>query len=103
MARWQESGDTSWLTEWPAMNEWCGMLRSHVTNGRKLRRARIVSEPLSRYQQWSVLVAPPMVDAGEDIRWCPRRLVCEIGIPGNDFYLLDGRIAVFLHYEGDGS
>lgn len=32
----------------------------------------------------------------------PRPLVSEIGIPGNDYYLFDDRLAVFLHYAGSG-
>ena len=67
-----------------------------------VRRARIVSEPLSDYQRWSHSIADPMVDAGEDIRWVPRRLVSSIGIPGNDFYLFDDRLVVFLWYAGSG-
>lgn len=43
-----------------------------------------------------------MVEAGEDIRWVPRRLVSSIGLPGNDFYLFDDRLVVFLHYAGSG-
>lgn len=43
-----------------------------------------------------------MVDAGEDIRWVPRRLVSSIPMPGNDFYLFDDRLVVFLHYAGNG-
>ena len=43
--------------------------------GKSVRRARIVSEPLSDYQRWSYSIAHPMVAAGEDIRWVPRRLV----------------------------
>ncbi|WP_327110754.1 hypothetical protein OHB12_23605 [Nocardia sp. NBC_01730] len=41
-------------------------------------------------------------DAGEDIRWVPRRLMSSVAIPGNDFYLLDDRLVVFLHYAGSG-
>lgn len=44
-----------------------------------------------------------MVDAGEDIRWVPRRLVSGVAFPGNDFYLLDDDLVVFLHYAGDGT
>lgn len=43
-----------------------------------------------------------MVDAGEDIRWVPRRLVSSLGLPGNDFFMLDGRLVIFLHYTGNG-
>jgi len=98
MAKWAagEPDDLAWL------QDWCDMLRLHVTAGRSVRRARIVSEPLSDYQRWSYSIAEPMVAAGEDIRWVPRGLVSSIGIPGNDYYLLDDRLVVFLHYAGNG-
>jgi hypothetical protein len=98
MARWAagEADDLSWL------NDWCSTLRQHVAAGKIVRRARIVSEPLSDYQRWSYSIAGPMVEAGEDIRWVPRRLVSSIGIPGNDYYLFDDRLVVFLLYSGNG-
>jgi hypothetical protein len=98
MAKWAagEPDDLEWL------QGWCTELRTHVAAGRHVRRARIVSEPLNDYQRWSYSIAQPMVDAGEDIRWVPRRLVSSIPIPGNDFYLFDDRLVVFLHYAGNG-
>jgi hypothetical protein len=98
MARWAagEPDDLAWL------DDWCNTLRAHRSVGRSVRRARIVSEPLSDYQRWSYSIAYPMVAAGEDIRWVPRRFVSSIGIPGNDFYLLDDRLVVFLIYSGNG-
>lgn len=99
MAKWAagEPDDLEW------MQDWCTTLRRHREAGRTVRRARVVSEPLSDYQQWSYGVAQPMVDAGEDIRWVPRRLVSGIAFPGNDFYLFDDDLVVFLHYAGDGT
>ncbi|MFE3261956.1 DUF6879 family protein [Nocardia sp. NPDC059091] len=98
MAQWTagEPDDLEWL------QGWCSTLREHTAAGKSIRRARIVSEPLSDYQRWSYSIAWPMVDAGEDIRWTPRRLVSSIAMPGNDFYLFDDRLAVFLHYAGNG-
>jgi len=98
MAQWVagEPDDLGWL------QGWCDTLRGHRAAGRTVRRARIVSEPLSDYQRWSYSIAEPMVAAGEDIRWVPRRRVSSIGIPGNDFYLLDDRLVVFLLYAGNG-
>jgi hypothetical protein len=98
MARWAagEPDDLEWL------QGWCGTLREHVKAGRSVRRARVVSEPLSDYQRWSYSIALPMVEAGEDIRWVPRRLVSSVALPGNDFYLFDDHLAVFLLYSGKG-
>ena len=98
MAQWArgETDDLEWL------QGWCATLREHVAAGKSVRRARIVSEPLSDYQHWSYSIAYPMVEAGEDIRWVPRRLVSSVALPGNDFYLFDDRLAVFLLYAGDG-
>lgn len=92
----RDSADLDWL------EGWCGTLRGHGKAGRSVRRARIVSEPLSEYQRWSYSIAWPMVEAGEDIRWVPRRLLSPVALPGNDFYLFDNSLAVFLLYSGNG-
>jgi hypothetical protein len=98
LARWArgEHNDLEWL------RGWCATLREHVRAGKFVRRARIAPEPLSDYQRWSYSMAYPMVEAGEDIRWVPRRLVSPAALPGNDFYLLDDRLAVFLLYARNG-
>ncbi len=49
MAKWAagEPDDLEWL------QGWCTVLREAVSAGKSVRRARIVSEPLSDYQRWS--------------------------------------------------
>ena len=98
MARWVkgEPDDLVWL------QDWCDAVHEHVVAGRTVRRARVVSEPLSDYQRWSHSIAPPMIAAGEDIRWVPRRVVSSVAMPGNDFYLFDDHLVVFLLYAGNG-
>lgn len=102
MAKWAagEPDDLAWL------QDWCATLREHTAAGRSVRRARVVSEPLSDYQRWSHSIAHPMVDAGEDIRWVPRHHLTDPGhvvmLPGNDFYVFDGQLVVFLTYAGNG-
>lgn len=92
MARWiaGEPDDLTWL------EEWCTALREHAAAGKSVRRARVVSEPLSEYQRWSHSIAHPMVSAGENIRWVPRREVSSIAFPGNDFFVLDNRLIILL-------
>jgi hypothetical protein len=98
MAAWAvgEPDDLAWL------QPWCDDLRRFTAEGKSVRRARIVSEPLSDYRRWSYHNATAMVDAGEDIRWVPRRLVSSVALPGNDFFMLDRRLVIFLHYAGSG-
>lgn len=98
MATWR-AGDPDDLV-W--MADYCGTVREHVAAGRSIRRARIISEPLSEYQRWSHSIAHALVDAGEEIHWVPRRHVSSIAMPGNDYYLFDDRLVLFLHYTGEG-
>ena len=77
-------------------------VRANVAAGKSYRRVHVVSEPLSDYQCWSHSVMQPHIDAGEDVRWMPRRLVSSIAFPGNDFWMLDNRLVIFLHYAGNG-
>jgi hypothetical protein len=90
------AADLDWL------RSWCDTVHTAVQAGKSIRRARVVSEPLSDYQRMSFTLARPMITAGEEIRWAPRRLVSSIAFPGNDFYLFDDRLTVFLIYAGNG-
>lgn len=47
-------------------------------------------------------VTPPFVAAGEDIRWVPRRRVSTVALPGNDFWLFDDEVVVFLIFAAGG-
>lgn len=98
MAKWLagEPDDLAWI------QDWCQVLRGHIAAGRTARRVKIVSEPLSEYQRWVYGVFTPIVEAGEDVRWLPRREVSAVAIPGNDYYVFDDERVVFLHYAGSG-
>lgn len=99
LAKWKagEPDDLEWL------QGWCDTLRRGNAAGKTFRRALVVSEPLSEYQRWAYATTQPLVDAGEDIRWVPRRLVSSIPLPGNDAYVIDGGLVVWMHYSGDGA
>jgi hypothetical protein len=100
MAKWRraEADDFAWLG-W-----WLEMLRGHRAAGRTCRRARIVSEPVSDYQRWTMSHAEVFIDADEDIRCVPRPRLATVPLPGSgDFYVFDDEIALFLHYAGNGT
>jgi hypothetical protein len=98
LAKWLkgEPDDTAWL------EGWFNTVRAGTAAGKSFRRARIVSEPVSEYQQWVLKDTHLYVEAGEDIRWVPRRLVSTIALPGNDFWLFDREYLVFLIFAGNG-
>lgn len=98
LAKWAagKHDDLGWL------RPWCTLVRDATTAGKVFRRARVVSEPLSEYQRWAHGLTAPMTEAGEDIRWLPRARVSELMFPGNDFWLFDGELLVFLVFAGNG-
>lgn len=99
MAKWRrgEPDDLAWC-EW-----YFDMLREHRAAGRMCRRARVVSEPVSEYQKWTVSHTPAFIDAGEDIRYVPRRQLTDVLLPGSgDFYVFDDKMVLYLHYGGNG-
>src|SRR5215475_11936110 len=81
-----EPDDTDWL------RPWFDTVRAATQAGKVFRRARIVSEPVTDYQRWVLQDSHLYVEAGEDIRWVPRRLVSTIALPGNDFWLFDDEL-----------
>lgn len=99
MAKWKagEPDDFVWL------QGWCDTLRRGTAAGKTFRRALVVSEPLSEYQHWAHSTTQPLVDAGEDIRWIPRRRISSIPLPGNDCYVIDGSLVVWMYYSGEGA
>lgn len=82
--------------------DWLGLIRRITDAGVRVRRARIVSEPVSDYIRFEWHGAGPAIEAGEDLRWLPRRLASGVALPGNDFWLLDERTAMFNHFSGEG-
>lgn len=81
---------------------WADSVAEMEQAGEHLRRVRVISEPLSDYQRMAVQFSGPAVDAGEDLRWLPRRLTSTLPLPGNDFFVLDSHTALFNVMDGDG-
>ncbi|GAA2801756.1 DUF6879 family protein [Kribbella solani] len=80
---------------------WRDEVAAMTSAGRTLRRLRVVSEPLSEYQQMAVRFSGAAVDAGENLRWLPRRLTSTVALPGNDCFVLDEKLAMFNVLDGD--
>jgi len=81
---------------------WLSLVEETVARGVAVRRARIVSEPVSEYIRYEHSFTFTNVAAGEQVRWLPRRQASDLALPGNDFWLLDGRLIRWNHFTGDG-
>lgn len=83
---------------------WRALVAETVARGVAVRRARVVSEPLSDYVQYEYdITKAHNAAAGEDVRWLSRRRTSELMLPGNDFWIFDGRIIQFLLFAGNGA
>ncbi|OIJ92226.1 hypothetical protein BIV25_28425 [Streptomyces sp. MUSC 14] len=81
---------------------WLDLVQEVTSQGVTVRRARIVSEPVSEYIRYEHSFTFTNVAAGEEVRWLPRRLASDLALPGNDFWLFDGRLIQFNVFDGDG-
>lgn len=85
-----------------AMAPWLAKARPVVERGVDFRRARIVSEPSSRYIRHEYEMTPFAAGAaGEQVRWLPRDQADDLRLPGNDFWIVDETL-LFSHFSGDG-
>ncbi|MFI0411847.1 DUF6879 family protein [Actinomadura sp. 3N508] len=74
-----------------------------VARGVSVRRARIVSEPITEYVSFEYDITFQNLAAGEQVRWLPRRRASHLALPGNDFWLFDDHAIRWHHFAGDGT
>ncbi|MFC8535199.1 DUF6879 family protein [Streptomyces sp. NPDC057249] len=101
-AAWQEGHrlDPDDRSSW--WRPWLDLVQEVTAKGVVIRRARIVSEPVSDYIAFEHSGTFTNVAAGEQIRWLPRRSASDLALPGNDFWLFDGRLVQFNVFDGVG-
>ncbi|WP_326846530.1 DUF6879 family protein [Streptomyces kaniharaensis] len=100
--RWQAGhrDDRSDRASW--WSPWLQLVADATARGVEVRRARVVSEPVSEYVRFEHEITFRNVASGEAVRWLPRRRTTDLPLPGNDFWLIDDRVAVIHHFSGDG-
>ncbi len=81
---------------------WSELVAQTVGRGVDVKRARIVSEPVSEYIQFEYDLTFTNLAAGERVRWLPRRQATDLMLPGNDFWLFDDRRVLVNHFTGEG-
>lgn len=82
---------------------WVDVIRRTVARGVAVRRARVVSEPVTDYIRYEHAGTVVNLHAGEQVRWLSRRQASDIALPGNDCWVFDGEIVLFNHFSGDGN
>jgi hypothetical protein len=101
-ARWLATGERDLDPASPYWGPWVDLVARAVARGVAVRRARIVSEPVTAYIRFEHAGTVVNVTAGEQVRWLPRRQASDIALPGNDFWLIDGKTIRWNHFTGDG-
>ncbi|MEE1781467.1 hypothetical protein PUR71_00700 [Streptomyces sp. SP17BM10] len=86
-----------------AESPWLALMASTTGRGVEVRRARIVSEPVSEYVRFEYDITDlHNIAVGEQVRWLPRRRTTDLALPGNDFWLFDSRTVLINHFTGQG-
>ncbi|MGI5418637.1 DUF6879 family protein [Actinomadura luteofluorescens] len=99
---WWKAWQAGRFEEYPEPPAWPALIREVTGRGVSVRRARIVSEPVSEYIRFEYATTAGIVTAGERVRWVPRRLAAGLALPGTDCWIVDGDRVLFTFYSGDG-
>lgn len=91
-----EPADDGWFMDWYEA------IQAVTADGRRMERVRVVTEPASDYTRFGIDLARRLnVPAGEDIRYLPRWRAGELGLPDEDFWLLDSSRVLTLRFDED--
>lgn len=104
--------DPDWL-DWQAgkhfnpaerWHEWHSLIKATTARGVVIRRARIVSEPVTEYVIFEYDVTEAHnIASGESVRWLGRAHASDLLVPPTDFWVIDDRAIVFNHFDGSGN
>ncbi|WP_431036077.1 DUF6879 family protein [Streptomyces sp. P6-2-1] len=81
---------------------WVELISRARARGVRVRRARVVSEPVTEYIRYEHAGTDVNLLAGEEVRWLPRPLAATLLLPGADLWVFDGRTVLFNHFTGNG-
>ncbi|QMU79694.1 hypothetical protein GXW83_32315 [Streptacidiphilus sp. PB12-B1b] len=101
-ARWRATGTRDAHLDAVARAGWVNTVRDMTARGVVVRRARIVSEPVTEYIKYEHAGTETNLSAGELVRWLPRRRAADIALPGTDLWMFDDEAVEFTFFSGDG-
>ena len=97
---WREGRRFNPADRW---HEFFNLIKETTARGVVIRRARIVSEPVTDYIRFEYdVTADHNILAGESVRWLPRRSAPHLMVPCADFWVFDQSVVVFNHFDGNG-
>ncbi|WP_031480962.1 DUF6879 family protein [Streptomyces bicolor] len=100
---WRRGERINWEDRDSWWDSYLQTIADTVDRGVVIRRARVVSEPVSEYIRWEHYVTRELIEAGEDVRWLSRRRTTDLCLPGNDFWIFENRLARVHHFDGAGA
>ncbi|WP_282795193.1 DUF6879 family protein [Streptomyces sp. CC224B] len=99
---WQEGRRVDWSDRASWWRPYHQSVADAVARGVQVRRARIISEPVSAYIRWEHYQTRANIEAGEQVRWLPRHRTWDMLLPGTDLWIFDERLMRVHHFSGDG-
>lgn len=81
---------------------WLDLIDEVTRRGVRVRRVRMVSEPVTDYIRFEHATTASNVAAGEEAGWLPRHLATGLLLPANDYWVFDNRQAQFNFFSGPG-
>jgi hypothetical protein len=88
----------------PVWQSWLDQVRVWTSppNGKAIVRVRIIDNPPTGYQRWSLWCTAWHRDAGEDIRYLARETADALGIPRGDWQMFDHKRLVLMAFTPTG-
>jgi hypothetical protein len=77
------------------------VIREITGRGVAVRRLRVVSEPVTDYIRFEHATTGSNIDAGEQVRWLPRRRTADLLLPGCDCWVFDGRRVLLSYFHSE--
>jgi len=99
---WQQGHRVEWSDRASWWRPFHQQIADAVARGVTVRRARVVCEPVTDYIRWEHYQTRANVEAGEVVRWLPRRQATDLLLPGNDCWIFDDTMVEVHHFSGSG-
>jgi hypothetical protein len=86
----------------PFGSGWLPLVERTVACGVKVRRARVVSEPVTVCVRFERALTGAGLRAGEEVRWLPCRRASTLALAGSGFWFIGDQVVRWNLFCGDG-